>query len=226
MSRIVRCQYDLVALPYSLLCHEWPFALVPVSAASADGYHLSLSVEHFVYGVQHVLYCVRCVCIVNDSRHALGRAYRLQSSGYALQHREDEEHLILSLAEHACRAVDSEEIRDIELSDELHSDLTVVNLEQHALEVAFYDACLIVGHGPCAVCADSGAGVLHHDHSVLVVGVGDGECSLGEIVEEQFLGVAVVLECLVIVKMVTCEIGEYAAREDQSAYALLVYGMA
>ena len=49
--------------------------------------------------------------------------------------------------------------------------------------------------------------------------------SLGQSVEEGFLGIAIVLKRFVIVEVVACEIGKYAAYKAQTANTLLVYGV-
>ena len=83
-----------------------------------------------------------------------------------------------------------------------------------------------VSHGACAVCLHRCLGVLHHHHAVLVVCVGYGESPFRQVVEEEFLCVAVVLERLVVVQMVSCEVGEYTTLEPQSSDAALYDGMA
>ena len=85
VSRVVRREDYLVALACRLLCHERAFSLVAVSSASAYGDDSSLSVEHFVYGVEHVLESVGRVCIVHDSRHSVSRAYGFEASCHTLQ---------------------------------------------------------------------------------------------------------------------------------------------
>ena len=57
----------LIALLYSLLCHQWALALVTVAAGTAYGdYFAALAVEYLVDGVQYVLQCIWCMGIVND----------------------------------------------------------------------------------------------------------------------------------------------------------------
>ena len=92
--------------------------------------------------------------------------------------------------------------------------------------MALDNLALEVGHAPGGVGLDGGLGVLHHHHPVLVVGIGDGKGFLGQQVEKGLLGIAIVLEGLVIVEMVAGEVGEDASRKLQSADALLGDGMA
>ena len=91
--------------------------------------------------------------------------------------------------------------------------------------MTFYYASLEVSHAAYRVGLHLSLRVLHHNHAVLVVGVGDGEGRFGQHVEESLLRVAVVLESLVIVEMISCEIGEQTAGESESADALLRYGV-
>ena len=58
---IVAGDYDAVALTYSLLRHERTLALVAVAACSAYCDDVSLSVEHFMDGVEHVLQSIGSV---------------------------------------------------------------------------------------------------------------------------------------------------------------------
>ena len=175
---------------------------------------------------QHVGQRVGRVGIVDDGRVAVGRLHRLQSATHAVEGRERHEDVLGSLAQHACGAIDRQQVAHIELTDKLHTHLMAVYVEVHASEVHLDDACAEVGHLSDGVGLHRGLGVLHHHHAVFVVGVGNGEGRLGQAVEERLLGVAVVLERLVVVEMVACEVGEDAAGKLQSADALLCDGVA
>ena len=61
-----------VTLPHSFLCHKGPFALITVATCATYGDDMTLSVEHFVYGIEHICQCIRRMGIVNDGRKALG----------------------------------------------------------------------------------------------------------------------------------------------------------
>ncbi len=101
-----------------------------------------------------------------------------------------------------------------------------VEVEVHTLEVALYDVCYVVGGGACGVRLHGGLRVLRHYHAVLVVGIGDGEGTLRQVVEELLLCVAVVLERLVVVEVVARQVGEESTGEGQSADAVLRNGVA
>ena len=178
-----------------------------------------------MYGVEHVLQSIGSVGIVHYSRIALRRLYRFQSSAHAVQCAHSHEHVLLVGSEHNGSAVYGEEVADVELANELYANLMAVHLKVHSLEVALDDACLEVGCGASGISLHLSLCVLHHHHAVLVVGVGYGESCLGQTVEESLLSVAIVLESLVIVEVVACEVGEYASREAQSTDALLCDGV-
>ena len=95
----------------------------------------------------------------------------------------------------------------------MYSDLASVYFQVHSLEVAFQDACLKISHRAGGVGLNGSLGVLNHEHSVFVVGVSNGESGLRKSVEERLLCVAVVLESLVVVKMIACQVGEKTACE-------------
>ena len=215
----------LVALLYSLLCHKRTLALVAVAAGTAYGDDVSLAVEHLVYGVEHILQGIRCVGIVYHGGVALRRVYRLKTSAYAVQGAHNDEHILRRLAKHNGCAIYREQVAYVELANELYANLVSVHLKVHSLEVALDDASLEVGYRACRVGLDSGLGVLHHHHAVLVVGIGYGKGGLGQRVEERLFGVAIVLECLVIVEVVACKVGEDATGKGQSANALLCYSV-
>ena len=138
---------------------------------------------------------------------------------------EHQQHVLRFLSEHHRRAVNGEQVAQVELPDELHSHFPAVYLEIHTLEMTLQQPAFEVCHGARGVCLHHSLGVLHHHHSVLVVGVGYGESRLGQSVEERLLGIAVVLKRLVVVQMVAREVGEHSSCEVQTAYALLRDGM-
>ena len=153
-------------------------------------------------GIEHILKGVGRMCVIHNGCEAFGRVYRLQSSADALQRAEHHENVLRLLAQHHCRSVNGEQVADIELAYKLHSNLVSVDVEIHSLKVALYDASPEVCHGACGVGLHLCLRVLHHHHTVLVVGIGYGECVLWQHVEEGLLSVAVVLEGLVVVEVV------------------------
>ena len=92
--------------------------------------------------------------------------------------------------------------------------------------MAFQNLCTEVCHAFDGVGLDGSLGVLDHEHAVLVIGVGKCKGVFRQSVEEHLLGIPVVLEGLVVVEMVACEVGENTSHERQAADAPLMDGMA
>ena len=208
------------------MCHQRALALVAVAAGSANGNHFSvLAFEHFVDGVQYVLQRIWCVGIVNDGGIALWRLDWFQSSAYAVKGTHHYEHIFWLLAEHDGCTIYGEQVAHVELADKLYAHFSAVNLQIHAAEVALQDSGSEVCHAAGRVGLHGSLGVLYHDHAVLVVGIGNGKGCLRQSVEECLLGVAVVLECLVVIEMVAGEVGEQASGKLQSSDTLLCDGV-
>ena len=225
-TRIITGDDDAVALLHGLLRHERAFALVAIAAGTADRDDLSLSLQHLVNGTQHVLQRIGRMGIVHNGRKSLWRADGLQSSGHAVQRTHHHQHILGLLAKHNGSAIDSQQIADVELANELHAYLAAVDFQVHALEVALYQPRTEIGHRTGGIGLHRRFCVLHHEHSVLIVGIGDGEAAFGQHVEELLLGVAIVLHRLVVVQMVTRQVGEDTAGKLQSTDALLGDGVA
>ena len=177
-------------------------------------------------GLQHILKGIGRVGVVDDGGKALRRADGVEAPVDALQRTHRDENVLGLLAQHHGGTVDAEQVRDVEAPDELHAHLAAVNLEVHALEVALDDTGTEVGHLADAVGLHLRLRVLHHEQAVLVVGIGNGEGALRQLVEEHLLGVAVVLYGLVVVQMVAGQVGKESAGELQTADALLGNGVA
>src|SRR5574344_584635 len=72
--------------------------------------------------------------------------------------------------------------------------------------MAFQNSCFEIGHCPCRVSLHCGFCILYHNHSIFIVCIGYSESTFGKSIKECFLRIAVVFECFVIVKMITCKI--------------------
>ena len=70
------------------------------------------------------------------------------------------------------------------------------------------------------VCLDLRLAVLHHNHSVTVIRIDDGESICRQSIEETFLGITIVLERSMIVEMVASQVGEDASTEVETSYTL------
>ena len=223
---IVAGDNHFVALLDGFLGHERALAVITVTACSTYGDDVSLAVEHFMDGTQHVLQSVGSVGIVDNGREAFGRLDGFQTSADAVECAQDHEDLLRLLAQHTCGSIYSQQVADVEFTDELHADLMSVNVEIHSSEVHLDDAGAEVSHLANGVGLHGSLCVLHHDHAVLVIGIGDGESRLGQSVEESLLGIAIVLKGLVIIEVITSEVGEDSTCEFQSADTLLSDGVA
>ena len=225
-TRIVRGDDDTVALLHGFLCHQRALTLVAVATGTTDGDDLSFSVQHFMYGVQHVYQGIRCMGIVNDGRIAFRRTDGVKATVDALEGTHDNKDILRLLAQHNSGSIDTEQIGDIELSDKLHAHLTAVNLEVHPLEMTLHDASTEVGHLPYTVGLYRCLRILYHEQTVLVVSIGDDKGILIKAVEERLLGIAIVLHRLMIVQMVAREVREESPGKLQTANALLRDSMA
>ena len=100
-----------------------------------------------------------------------------------------------------------------------------IHLEVHTLKVTLYDMRSEVSHRTCGVCLYHSLGILYHVHTILVIGIGYGKGILWQVIEELLLGIAIVFYRLVIVQVVTSEIGKQTTSKLQSSYAFLCYSM-
>ena len=91
--------------------------------------------------------------------------------------------------------------------------------------MGFYDPAFEVAEAAQGVSIYFRACVLRHYQSIPVIQVGQAECALGHFIEKFLLGFKVVLDSLVIIQMVTCQIGEDTSRELQAADTFLCNGM-
>ena len=83
-----------------------------------------------------------------------------------------------------------------------------IYVDEHAfnafLDNASFEICCLSS----AIGLDLGTTVLYHEHAVSVIRIGNGKSCLAKIVKEHLLCVAVVLECTVVIEMISGEIGE------------------
>ena len=223
---VVRSDDHPVALLHGLLGHQRTFTLITVAACSTNGNDLTLAVEHLMDGVEHILQSVRGMGIVHDSRIALLRADWIESSIHTLQRTQNDQYILRLLTEHDGSTIHGEQVAHIKLPDELYTNLLAIDIEIHSLEMTLYDLGLEVSHRTGGISLHLCLRVLHHEQTVLVVGIGDGEGVLFQPVEEGLFGITVILEGLMIVQMVTGEIRKETTLETESADTLLCDGMA
>ena len=207
-------------------CHHGSLALVSVAATAYDRDEFGTLFLDFVDGLDDILHGVGCVCVIDDGSPAFWASDGLEASVDGVERGEDAQHLRRLEAEAEGGTVDTEQVGDIEASDQRHEDLLVVDIQEHTVEAFFENLGMVVCYGACGVGMDAGAGVLGHDQAVLVVSVGYDECVGFETVEEALLGVAVVVEGLVVVDMIAREVGEECAIVVEPRNTLLRDGVA
>ena len=103
---IVAGDNHFVALLDGFLGHERALAVITVTACSTYGDDVSLAVEHFMDGTQHVLQSVGSVGIVDNGREAFGRLDGFQATADAVECAQNHQNLLRLLAQHACGGID------------------------------------------------------------------------------------------------------------------------
>ena len=159
--------------------------------------------------------------IINNRRPTLGAADRLKTSVYGLQRTQHPQHLQLLKSQTQCRAVDTEQIADIEPSDQRHKHLFAVHQQHHALKALFQNLRLVIGKRAGRIGMHRRLAVLRHHQTVLVIFVGHRKSLLLQTVKQPFLRVAVVVEGLVIINMIAREVREKRSVKIQSRNAFL-----
>ena len=109
------------------------------------------------------------------------------------------------------------------LADKPGPHLPTVNPELHSVETFLHDAAGMVRNAPAGVGNHLCCSVLHHHHTVPVIGIRNRICACRETVEEKLLAAEILRKGLVIVQMVVGEIGEDADVEIQTRHALLLH---
>ena len=90
----------------------------------------------------------------------------------------------------------------------MYANFFAVNLKIHTLEVTLQNLCTEVCHSLDRVGLDGRFGVLNHYHTILIIGIGNSKGILWQSVEEHLLCIAIVLEGLMVIKVVTGKIGK------------------
>ena len=91
--------------------------------------------------------------------------------------------------------------------------------------MTFDDTGTEVGHLTYRIGLYLGLRILHHHTAVLVVGIGNGKGVLAQSVKKRLFGITVVLEGLMVVQMVACQVGKQSSSKGQATDALLGNGM-
>ena len=163
--------------------------------------------------------------VVNNGRYSILGTYGFKTSVHRSHGAESNQCIQRILTQHDGSRVDRKQIINVETSDERNTYFLIIDAEIHAVKRLFQNLAVEIGHAHHGVGLYGGSGVLYHDHAVFVISVGDGKSIFRQSVEECFLGITVVLKCLVIVQMVACQVGKDTSSKCQTTDSLLGYSM-
>ena len=141
---VVRGDDEAVAAFGCFLRHEGAFPFVPVATGSYHRDDFPFPFEHVVYGVEHVGKRVGRMGIVHNGGKPLGRSECLEPAGYRVQRAEGHKHLFFRPSQEHGGTEYGQQVVGIEPSNKLYSQLVVVEVEQHPVEMRFQDASLEV----------------------------------------------------------------------------------
>ena len=102
----------------------------------------------------------------------------LEATVDRLEDAEDTQHFHLIEAQTECCTIDTQQIADVETTNERHKYFLIVNTQKHPVEAFLEDLAAMIGHTLYGIGEDLRARVLRHDETVLVIGVGDGKGGL------------------------------------------------
>ena len=122
-------------------------------------------------------------------------------------------------------SIHSQKVGGVEPADELYIHFAVVDIQQHPFESVFQYFPLEIGQGTQRVGCCFRFGVLYHNHTVLIILVGQRKSCFGQIVKECFLCLEIILKSLVVIQMIAGDVGEDTAGKFQSADTFLCHRM-
>ena len=218
---VVACEYHIVALSHRLPGHLGSFALVTVATSTAYGDDPAALASHFVYGHQHLLQAVGGMGIIDKGNKTLRRKDGVEPAFHSRHLRQHGENVFWLLAKHHGSAIAGKQVADVEASEKTDMHLTTVDVQPHAIEVAIQQTSREVGLAVDGIIFHRSFAVAHHHTTILVVGVDDCKRAGRQQVEKRLLRIAVFGKSVVVVEMVTCQIGEDAAGEMKTIDALL-----
>ena len=201
-----------------MLCnlrHHRTFAFVAVSTTTDDSKEFALA--YFVDGLNDVINSIWSVRVIDDCRPSFGRSDCLEASIDRCKCGEHAKNFDFVETEINCSSIDAEEITYIKSSNQRDENLLSVELQEHSIKTFFENLCAIIRHRACGIGINGGFAVLGHDETILIVLIGDSKRCRFEVVEEAFFCITIVIECLVIINVVACEIGEKCAVEVESS---------
>ena len=146
---------------------------------------------------------------------------RLETSVHRGQVAEDTQHFVPPGAQKQSRRINAREVIGVEAAEEFNPHLAAVEIQQHTVQQRLDDAAPEVGERLQRVGLDGRFRILHHHHSVAVVGVCQRESPGGQSVEKELLGPDIFGECLVVIEVVVRDVAEDSAHEGQPRRAVL-----
>src|SRR5690606_36415177 len=96
-----------------------------------------------------------------------------------------------------------------------------VYVQQHAVKMAFYYLAFKIGDMLQPICLFVSKGILQHDLPILVILIGQSKSKPVQFVKKLLLRFNIIVKCLMKIKMVVRDIGEYATCKTQSGNTLL-----
>ena len=163
------------------------------------------------------------MCIIHNRCPSFRRVNRLKPSVYRLQRTHYPQHFHLIKPQSQRRAVDTQQIAHVKPSYQRHKHLLPVHVQQHPVEALFQYLCAIIRHRTGGVGIYLRTAVLRHHESVFIIFIRHRERAFLQPVKQPFLRVAVVVERLMIVDMIACQVRKQCPIKIQSRYPFLCY---
>ena len=163
--------------------------------------------------------------VIDNGSHSFLRTNRLETSVHRAQCTKGYQNVFSPAPHTNGSSVHSQQVGYIETAYERNAHLFAIDIQAHAFKRLFQHLCLEIGSRAQRISLHDGLCVLHHDHSVAVVHIRHGKSPLGQTVEKCLLGVAVVLECLMVIQMVTRKVRKNTSCKLQACNTMLGYCM-
>ena len=224
-TRVVGGDNNSVTLFYSLLRHQWTLTLIAISSSSANGDYTALTIKYLMNGIQHILQGIWGVSIINDCCVSLWRTDGFKTAVDTLKCTHNNKYILWFFTKHHSCSIYSQKITYVELTYELYSYFMTVDFEIHTFKMAFDNLCLEICHTTSRVCLYGSLRILHHEHTIFIINVGNSKSVLIQTIKEGFFGITIVLEGPVIVEMVSGEICKQTAFKLESSNTFLGNGM-
>ena len=101
-----------------------------------------------------------------------------------------------------------------------------IHLQEHSLKTLLQNPAFEIGCATHGISFHLGPCILYHHHAILVIGIGNGKSLARQSIKECLLGIAIVLKGLMVIQMITRQIGEDTSGKGESTYAMLCHTVA